>query len=128
MAAMSDYLENKFLDYVLRNTADWAPSAVYLALHTASPADDESGAEVSGGSYARQAITFNAAHATAGTATNSSAETFSSMPTATVTHIGIWDASSSGNLLFHGAGTASKAVTSGDSITVAADAITVTLA
>ena len=125
MAAMSDYLENKILDYVLRDSADWAPSTVYLALHTADPADDESGAEVD---VARQAITFNAAHATAGTATNSSAETFSSMPTATVTHIGIWDHLSAGNLLFHGAVTASKAVTSGDSITVAADAITVTLA
>jgi len=128
MAAMSNYLENKVLDYVLRDQADWAPAAVYLALHTADPTDAGSGAEVSGGSYARQAITFNAAHATAGTITNSSAETFSSMPVATVTHIGIWDAASSGNLLFHGAVTASKTVASGDSITVAADAITVTLA
>ena len=45
MAEMSDYLENKILDYVLRDSADWAPSTVYLALHTADPADDESGAE-----------------------------------------------------------------------------------
>ena len=128
MAAMSNYLENKVLDYVLRDQADWAPAAVYLALHTADPTDAASGAEVSGGSYARQSLSFNAAHATAGTITNSSAETFASMPAATVTHIGIWDASTSGNLLFHGAVTASKTVTSGDSITVAADAITVTLA
>ena len=57
MAAMSNYLENKVLDYVLRDQADWAPTAVYLALHTADPTDAGTGAECSGGSYARQAIT-----------------------------------------------------------------------
>ena len=52
MAEISDYLEKKILDYVLRDTADWAAAAVYLALHTADPVDAGSGAEVSGGSYA----------------------------------------------------------------------------
>ncbi|SVE12411.1 uncharacterized protein METZ01_LOCUS465265, partial [marine metagenome] len=37
MAEMSDYLENKILDYVLRDTADWAPTAGDLALHTGDP-------------------------------------------------------------------------------------------
>jgi len=50
MSEMSNYLETKILDYVLRDTADWAPATVYLALHTADPAEDGSGAEVSGGS------------------------------------------------------------------------------
>ena len=128
MSAMSNYLETKVLDYVLRDQADWAPTAVYLALHTADPTDAGSGAEASGGSYARQAITFNAAHATAGTIDNSSAEEFTIMPACTVTHIGIWDAASSGNLLFHGAVSASKTVTSGDTISLAAGQLTVTLA
>ena len=128
MAEISDYLEKKILDYVLRNTADWAPAAIYLALHTADPAEDASGAEVSGGSYARQAITFNAAHATAGTIDNSSAEEFTTMPAVTVSHIGIWDAASSGNLLFYGAVTASKAVGAGDTISLAAGALVITLA
>ena len=128
MSAMSNYLETKVLDYVLRDTADWAPAAVYLSLHTADPAEDGSGAEVSGGSYARQAITFNAAHATNGTIDNSSAEEFTNMPGCTVTHIGIWDAASSGNLLFYGAVTASKAVASGDTISLAAGALVITLA
>jgi len=128
MSAMSNYLETKVLDYVLRNTADWAPAAIYLALHTADPAEDASGAEVSGGSYARQAITFNAAHATAGTIDNSSAEEFTTMPAVTVSHIGIWDAASSGNLLFYGAVTASKAVGAGDTISLAAGALVITLA
>ena len=125
MAEMSDYLENKILDYVLRDSADWAPSTVYLALHTASPADDEGGAEVD---VARQAIEFDAAHATTGVTQNTNIETFTSMPAVTVTHIGIWDHVSAGNLLFHTAVDASKAVASGDTITVAAAAITITLA
>ena len=128
MAAMSNYLENKVLDYVLRDQADWAPPAVYLALHTADPTDAGSGADCSGGSYARQAITFNAAHATAGPIDNSSAEEFTNMPACTVTHIGIWDAASSGNLLFHGAVSASKTVTSGDTISLAAGSLDITLA
>ena len=128
MSAMSNYLETKVLDYVLRNTADWAPAAIYLALHTADPAEDASGAEVSGGSYARQAIAFDAAHATTGLTQNTDIETFTSMPAATVTHIGIWDAASSGNLLFHTPVTSSKTVGSGDTISVAAGAVTITLA
>ena len=76
----------------------------------------------------RQAIEFDAAHATTGVTQNTNIETFTSMPAVTVTHIGIWDHVSAGNLLFHTAVTSSKAVASGDTITVAAGAITITLA
>ena len=128
MAEISDYLEKKILDYVLRDTADWAPAAVYLALHTADPVDAGSGAEVSGGSYARQAIAFDAAHATTGVTQNTDIETWTNLPACTVTHIGIWDAVSSGNLLFHTAVNSSKTVANGDTISIAVGAITVTLA
>ncbi len=128
MSEMSNYLETKILDYVLRDTADWAPATVYLALHTADPAEDASGAEVSGGSYARQACAFDATHATGGNTANTSAESFTGMPACTVTHIGIWDHASAGNLLFYTDVTANKTVTSGDTISVAAGAITITLA
>ena len=128
MAEMSDYLERKLLDHTLGTTAYTHPSQTYLALHTADPTDAGSGAEVSGGSYARQAIAFDACHATTGVTQNTDIETFTSMPAATVTHIGIWDAASSGNLLFHTPVTSSKTVGSGDTISVAAGAITITLA
>lgn len=128
MSEMSNYLETKILDYVLRDTADWAPATVYLALHTADPAEDGSGAEVSGGSYARQACAFDATHATGGNTANTSAESFTGMPACTVSHIGIWDHASAGNLLFYTDVTANKTVTSGDTISVAAGAVTVTLA
>ena len=128
MAEISDYLEKKILDYVLRDTADWAPAAVYLALHTADPVDAGSGAEVSGGSYARQTIDFAAASGTGGSVVSSTAESFTVMPACTVTHIGLWDASSGGNLLYHTAVDTDKAVLAGDTISVAAGAVTVTLA
>ena len=126
MAEMSDYLEEKILDHTL-GTADYDHvGTVYLALHTADPTDAGSGAEVD---VARQAIDFNAAGTnSAGVTENTNIETFTSMPAVTVTHIGIWDHVSAGNLLYHTAVDASKAVASGDTITVAAGAITVTLA
>lgn len=128
MAAMSDYLERSLLDHTLGTSAFTHPSTVFLSLHTTSPADDASGAEVSGGSYARQAVTFTAASGTGGSTSNSSAEEFTNMPAVTVSHIGIWDSLSTGNLLYHGALSASKTVASGDTISVAAAALTVTLA
>ena len=128
MAAMSDYLERKLLDHTLGTAAYTHPSQVHLALHTADPTDAAGGAECSGGSYARQTIDFNAAAGAGGAVTNSTEENFADMPACTVTHIGIWDASTSGNLLYHGAVSSSKTVASGDTISLAAGQLTVTLA
>ena len=128
MAEMSDYLERKLLDHTLGTTAYTHPSQTYLALHTADPTDAGSGAEVSGGSYARQATAFDACHATGGNTANTDAESFTNMPACTVTHIGVWDAATSGNLLFHTAVDTPKAVLAGDTISVAAGAVTITLA
>tara|TARA_R110002020_G_scaffold215449_1_gene422639 strand:- start:2184 stop:2573 length:390 start_codon:yes stop_codon:yes gene_type:complete len=129
MAACSDYLEKKILDYVLRDQADWAPTAVYLSLHSSDPTDDDGG-EITAGSntYVRQAITFAAAHATTGVIASNSVETFSDMPGVTVTHMGLHDAETDGNLLFHSALAASKTVAAGDTVQFASGAITVTLA
>lgn len=126
MSAKSNYLENKILDYILRDTADWAPSAVYLALHTANPDEDGSGTEVSGNGYSRQAVTFAAA--SSGSSASNSVEEFTASGGAfgTVTHFGIWDASSSGNLLYYGALTASKVIADGDTLRFASGAITIT--
>jgi hypothetical protein len=119
--AKSNYLERKNLDHNLGTTTYTKPSAVYVSLHTASPTDAASGAEVSGGSYARVATAFSAA-ATDGsgnsTASNSADIDWSNLPNATITHVGIYDASTSGNLLYWGALTGSKTVTSGDNFTI----------
>ena len=130
MSAMSDYLENKFLDHFLGTASTSAPAAVYLSLHTANPADDASGAEVStsGSAYVRKAIAFSAA--SSGSASNSGAVEFDTATSSwgTITHIGIWDASSAGNLLFYGALDTSKTISSGDVFRVNASGITMTAA
>lgn len=117
MAGKSDYLENKILDHVLRNTAYTSPTTVYMALYTAAPSDTGGGTEVSGNAYARTAITFSAA--ASGAITSSAVVTFPT-PTpsgwGTVTHFGIFDASSAGNLLYWDALTVSKTINSGDEV------------
>jgi hypothetical protein len=131
MAEMSDYLEEKLLDHTLGTTAYTHPSDVFVSLHTADPVDAGTGTEVSAGSYtyARQTCAFNAAGTNAaGVTENTAIETWTNLPACTVTHIGIWDAVSSGNLLYHTAVDSSKTVANGDTISIAVGAITVTLA
>ena len=128
MAAMSNYLELKMLDHFLGTSSTSAPSNVFLSLWTSDPTDAGSGTELSGDAYARQDINFAAA--SGGAAASNATVTF---PTATgswgtITHIGIHDAASSGNLLYHGALSASKGISSGDVFQVASGAITITAA
>lgn len=126
MTAASNYAETQIVNHMLRNTAWTSPTTVYVALFTTNPTDANSGTEVTGGSYARQSATFSAP--TDGVTSNSSAVTFTSMPTATVTHFGLYDAVTSGNLLVHGALTASVAFTSGNNGVFNAGALQVTVA
>jgi len=58
MAAMSNYLENALVNAVLRNTAYTSPTTVYVGLYTSDPTDANTGTEVAGNGYARQAATF----------------------------------------------------------------------
>ena len=122
----SDYLENKILDHVLGSSSYTQPSR-FLALSTASLVDDNSGTELSGNGYARKAITFGTA--SSGSITNSGAVEFdtASGDQGTISHFGIYDASSGGNLLFHGAFSASKAIATGDVLKVSASALTISL-
>lgn len=61
MSDASNYLEDAIIDHVFRNTALTSPTTVYVALFTAvSDAEAGTGTEVSGGAYARQAVTFAA--------------------------------------------------------------------
>lgn len=127
MAEMSNYLENALINGTLRATSYTAPTTVYVGLYTTDPTDANTGTEVSGGSYARTSATFGAP--SNGVTTNSGAVTF---PTATGTWgtvgwIGILDAATSGNLLYHTPLTASKSITSGDIFTIAIGNLSVTL-
>lgn len=132
MSSFSDYLENEILDHVFGAAAYTAPGTIYVAAFTASPGDDDSGTEVSGGSYARVAVTNNATNfpaASGGAKSNANAITF---PTAsadwgTVTSIGLYDASTSGNLLgWDDLGT-SQSVPTGVTLSIAAGDLDISL-
>jgi hypothetical protein len=128
MAAMSNYLENALVNATLRNTTFTSPATVYVGLYTTDPTDANTGTEVTGGSYARKAATFGAP--SNGVSTISSAIEFDQATASwgTVAYFGILDASTSGNLLYHGALTASKTIDTGDVFKFASSALTVTLA
>ncbi len=125
---MSDYLENKVLDHILGTTAYTMPTTVYVGLSTATFADDNSGTELSGSGYARQSITFNAA--ASGATDNDAAVEFPAATGSwgTVSHFGLFDASTGGNLLIHGAFTTSKTIATGDILKISAGDLDVTAA
>jgi len=128
MSEMSNYLENALINATLRNTSYTSPTTVYLALYTSDPTDADTGTECSGTSYARQAITFGAP--SNGVSTNSAAIEFPQAGGSwgTITHIGIRDALTTGNLLYHTPLDASKTIATGDVFRVAIGSLSVTLA
>ena len=124
--SFSNYLETKVLDHVFGATAYTAPSTLYVALYTAAPSDTGGGTEVSGTGYARQTATFTTSGATT---SNDAAIEF---PTAgsnwgTVTHVGVFDASTAGNLLVYGTLAVSKLVESGDVFRIPAGDLDISL-
>jgi hypothetical protein len=112
----------------LRATSYTAPTTVYVALYTTDPTDADTGTEVTGGSYARTAVTFAAP--SGGVTTNSADVTFPTCTLAwgTVTHIGIRDALTAGNLLYHTPLDASKTIDLGDIFKITTGNLSVTLA
>jgi hypothetical protein len=128
MSAMSDYLENEILDHILSVGSYTMPSAVYVGLSTGSFNDDNSGTELTGNNYSRVAATFSAA--ASGTTSNSAAVEFSAATGSwgSVSHFGIFDAASSGNLLIHGAFTTAKTIASGDILKIPTGDLDITAA
>lgn len=124
----SDFLENKILDHTTGKTSYTMPS-VWVGLFTAAPSDAGGGTEVSGGSYARKSTAgadWNAA--ASGSTSNANAITFVT-PTGswgTATHFGLFDAATTGNLLWWGSLTTSKTIGSGDTASFAAGALVLT--
>jgi len=126
--ATSDYLENALVNHVLRNTALTSPITVHLALFNANPTDANITAnEVATASYARQTVTFT--NPVDG-ATDNTAEIAFAQATESwgnVTHIGIYDASTLGNLLYHGALSVAKTVDTNDTFKISAGNLDITL-
>lgn len=127
----TNYLENKILDHVLGATVLTPPGTVYVALHTANPTEAGNVGEVVGNSYARAPLTNNTTNfpnAVAGVKTTGAAANF---PTPTgswgaVTHFSLWDAPTGGNPLWYDPLTIPKTINTGDTVSFAAGAISVT--
>lgn len=135
MSQFSDYFETAILNWFRGTTFPAATGSVYASLHTSATADDGTGTEVSGNAYARQGITKAtgswSAPAAAGVISNSAAVVFPAATPATwgtVTHGALWDASTVGNMLMHGALGASKVIGVGDVFQYAIGALTITVA
>ena len=125
--SFTNYLETEILDHVFAGAAYSAPATLYIGLFTAI-SDGEAGSvtEVSGDAYARQTMAFTTSGDT--TSNNAAVE----FPTAgaswgTITHVGIFDASTSGNLMVYATLTASKAITTGDVFRVPSGDLDITL-
>jgi threonine dehydrogenase-like Zn-dependent dehydrogenase len=125
--SFSNFLETEILDHVFAGAAYTAPTTKYLALFTAL-ADGEAGSvtEVTGGGYARQTVAFT----TSGNTTSNNAAV--EFPTATanygtVTHVGVYDASSSGNLMAYAALSSNKTIETGDVFRVPSGDLDITL-
>lgn len=114
---LTNYLENKLIDHFLGTTSYTMPAAVYVGLFTVTPGEAGGGTEVTGGSYARQAATFTAA--SSGATSNDTNIDFTGMPAATTVAIGIFDASTSGNMLLYGSLTVNKTTDAGDTLRIA---------
>jgi hypothetical protein len=128
--ALTDYAENKMVDWLLRGQALTPPATTYFALFTTCPTDSTGGTEVTGGSYARVSLASSLANwagtqaaastvastGTSGTTSNNGVITFPA-PTAnwgTVLCWGLLDALTAGNLWIYSTLTTSKTINNGD--------------
>jgi hypothetical protein len=126
MGSISDFLENELLDHIF-NAAYGSPTNVFLGLSTADPLDTGAGlSEPSGGAYSRVTMSFSTAAARA--ITQDAKLTFPQATAAwgVLTHYGIFDAVSGGNMLAHGSLTVSKNVVNGNTPSVATSEVVIT--
>ena len=125
--SLSNTFENRVATWLFTGTAVTRPTAWHLALFTTDPAEDGSGTEVSGGSYARETVAFTI---TADTAANTSAVEFTAATASwgTVTHCAVYDAASGGNMIAYAALDSSIAVGIGDVVRFDAAALDFTVA
>jgi hypothetical protein len=141
MSKFSNYTEGNIIETTLRGAAFPVPAAVYIALFTADPTDANVTANevqlASWPAYVRKDAADGAGISTGwsasadGVSSNAKVATFPANNGAgnvTVTHIGLYDASTGGNLLYHSALTASKTLLPGDVISFSIGSLVVTVA
>jgi len=135
--AASDYLEQNIVDFVLNGNTEFTfttTASVYLALYTAAPSDSGGGTEITGvGNYTRKTLTqaFDAMTGVTDGITANTAEIAFPQATGTnwglITAIGIFDAATTGNLLYHGSLDTDKQVDINDTFKIAIGDLQLTL-
>jgi len=131
--SLSDYTEQKLVDWMSRGVNLTAPTTIYVAAFTASPTDVGNVGEVVGNGYARVSVSASttqwSAHGTGGPSSNVNDILFAAATGnwGTVTHVARFDASSGGNMLDWGALSTSKAVNTGDQLKIAAGSYPLTV-
>jgi hypothetical protein len=133
MAGFVDTVEQSLLNHFLTDPAYTPPATMHIGLSSTTPTEAGGNfTEPSGGAYARVSTVAADWSAASGTApavkTTTAVKTF---PTATadwvaaanLTHFGLWDAATAGNLLAWGALTTAKPVLNGDTASFAAGAL-----
>ena len=130
MANITTYAANKMVDHMLGTTAYTFPATVYVALLTADPTiAGTQTSEVSEAAYARQAVDFDAS--ASGASDNTAQISFAQAGTGedwgSITHFGIMDAETAGNMLFFGELLPVMHITDGMVYLVAAGALDVSI-
>ena len=146
MAAASNFLENQLVDHILRGQtfSPTVPASFWVALYTAAPTDAGGGTEVTGNGYARVAVARSLATwagtqnpGTTGISTGISGVTSNNIvitfptPTGTwgtVTHFGLLDAVTGGNLILHGALNVAQIINTGNTVSFAPGQLVITIA
>lgn len=122
--SFGDYLENELLDHVFGGAAFTAPSSWWVQLHTGDPGD-AGGSNIATETDRRPASFGTAASGTISSSTNivwtnvAASETYS--------WVSVWDSSSTGNELAIGQLSTAVAVTAGDTFTISAGDLDISL-
>jgi hypothetical protein len=126
--SFSDYLEDKLLKHAFTNTTYTPAATMYVGLYTAAPTDAGGGTQVSGGSYARTSVTFTVS-GTSTLCTNSAAVEFTAATASwgTIVAVGVFDASTAGNLLAWADLATNKTIDTGDIFRIPAGDLDITL-
>ena len=126
MGAFSNYLEDKIVEHFLRGSATTPPATVYVGLFESDPGEAAGGTETSYTNYARQASAWTAIDAN-GQTKNAATLTFPANGNAsapvTITHLCLFDAATAGNRLFYAALSSPKALSPGDVLSFATNAV-----
>jgi hypothetical protein len=131
MSSFTDYTENLVLNWLFTTNSATRPTAWYVGLFTAAPSDTGGGTEITGNGYSRTATGTMSVSVTSPTnCTNSAAIEFpaaSGGNWGTITHVAVFDASTTGNMLGWAALTTSRTINDGDILRIPAGDLDITL-